>query len=57
MIGFIYKTSLDMKDLNSYDMELSLENNFNFEMNFDPLRYIFSEGMFSLEELTSANIF
>ena len=35
------KTSLDMKDLNSSDIELSLENNFNLEMNFDPFKIYF----------------
>jgi hypothetical protein len=46
-----------MKDLKSSDIELSLENNFNLEMNFDPFRYIFSDGILSAEEFTSANIF
>jgi hypothetical protein len=46
-----------MKDLNSSDIELSLENNFNLEMNFDPFRYIFPDGILSAEEFTSANIF
>ena len=56
MASFI-KTSLDMKDFNSSDIELSLENNFNLEMNFDPFKYIFSEGRFLEDVFTSANIF
>ena len=41
-----------MKDFNSSDIELSLENNFNLEMNFDPFKYIFSEGRFLADVFT-----
>ena len=46
MLASFIKTSLDINDFNSSDTELSLENSFNLEMNLDPFKYIFSEGIF-----------
>ena len=50
------KSNDEMSNLFS-DLPEALENNFNLEMNFDPFRYIFSDGILSAEEFTSANIF